>query len=231
MDRRKIPYTFILIAVLFLFAGCGPRGGPGPARPEPAKPGAPPPAKEAQRPPGPVPAPPAAARPADPAAPVRPFTSREDPLYAAPGYFVVPEDFTLGELQGGRETDSRVRETHELFRNFFTDLREGRSQESRILPDYRPFILRRILEFSDRKQPLTGVRIGRILLSDRSPEAAQAKVLLFGEKGRARGEIAAEKRDGAWYVSGFFIDFSDLERPYEGTEAGTFDPGPASGPF
>ncbi len=196
-------------------------------------------AERAREPRQAAPAPPAAERTREPrqaapaaeprsgtAPPVRPFPWKEDPLFSAPGNFVSPGDFTLGELLTGRETDPRSREVGELFRLFFSDLREGISPQERIHPDYRPFLLRSLEGFSGGKKAVSGVRIGTIRFSRGGPETAVADVLLRGPVGRARGRIVADRRDGVWYVSALTMDLDDLTRPGEPFPPGSFDPGP-----
>jgi hypothetical protein len=54
---------------------------------------------------------------------------------------------------------------------------------------------------------------------------AQAEVILFGTRGRARGEVIAEKKEEIWYISGLTVNFEDIFTPGEQNEGEVFDPG------
>lgn len=77
------------------------------------------------------------------------------------------------------------------------------------------------------KSAIRNFRIGGFHFSE-SGEMAEAGVILFGRRGRARGEVIAEKKDEIWYISGLTVNFEDIFTPGEQKEEEeVFDPGPA----
>jgi hypothetical protein len=178
----------------------------------------------------------------------RAYTNRDDPFFGLPGHQSPPFDFTLGLLYEESSADARSREVHGLFSGFFQALNEGKGIADFLHPDYRPFLLRNI-EHAARGRaedspagPQTGeapqpasllksairdFRIGGLAFSE-SGEMAEAAVLLFGARGRAGGQIVAEKKDTRWYVSGITVAFEDIFVQGEQKDAEAFDPGPSS---
>jgi hypothetical protein len=161
---------------------------------------------------------------------VRIYTNRDDPLFGAPGTPHPPSDFTLGNLYRGHDADARSREVYTLVSSFFDALKAGKDLAPCLHPDYRSFLLRSLKEYSGADSAIQNVRVGELLFSASETGIAQAEVLIFGERGRARGEIVAEEQDGQWYISGVSLDLDDLRRPQE-TRDEAFDPGPVSPPF
>jgi hypothetical protein len=158
------------------------------------------------------------------------YTNRDDPLFGVPGRPNLSSDFTLGNLYHGYEADARSREVYGLIFSFFDALKTGKDPAPLLHPDYRSFLLRSLKEYPDVNSAIQDIRVGEFLFSASEAGMAQAGVLIFGVRGRARGEIVAEELDRRWYISGVSLDLGDLHRPRE-TQAELFDPGPMNPPF
>lgn len=221
----RLPPALILAAAVLLSAACSPRSPAPPPSPES-------PARQPSAETGPARM--RQTTPQEKSVPgpgmARPHAPREDPLYGPPSAAHLPGDFTLGPLQGRLGAGHPGRVIHDLLTSFFSALFAGKPVDNFLHPDYRSFLLRSLKD-AEVETAVREVRIGELLFSGNAAASVQAGVLVIGNRGRARGELLAERQGEKWYISGIALDFSDLARPHVRDPGEIFDPGPVEGPF
>jgi hypothetical protein len=148
---------------------------------------------------------------------------KEDPHFGVPSPALTGSDFTLGELASGG-ADPRDKAVAGLFRNLIEGLAAGKNVENLLHPDYRPLLQRTLAGLPLGPVHIQDLRIGRPLYASGAASSAQARILVFAERGRALGELAAELHEGKWLLSLIVIDAEDLFLPHEKIEPGVFDP-------
>ncbi|WP_455382950.1 hypothetical protein [Salinispira pacifica] len=142
--------------------------------------------------------------------PAAEFTGREDEYLMTSGLNgrVVPDDSRIGPLQNRYVTDAETRSIYRLVDRFLAALAADRVEAEAILPDNRPFVLRRMSADLSAGHLPESWRIGQILFPD--DLTAHLRVLIAGNPGSAAGDIYVEKSAGQWYISGVQVDFTLL---------------------
>jgi hypothetical protein len=124
---------------------------------------------------------------------------------------ILPHDYEIGELQDLLATGAGEREAIGTLLAFLGALAEGTIAEATLVPDRRQ-TLSRSLRFHLSEQTLPrAVRIGALTVAE---EQIHLSVRLFGEPGRAAGEVYLEATVDGWRVADLQLDLQRLSQPY-----------------